>query len=301
MIKDKISSIKKCGRDLLDSFCDSIKTLKENSIAKISKEIINYRNLWENEFNTELINNTFSKSKISNLKKYNLPKLDILNKVRKSKSFSSNKEQDDEFDNLDLNQTIAKSFINSPIFDYYSNCLQQIKLNLSNEEIHFFTNQVLNNKKWKLHVKYKLNERKKGYSVKKFNKNCLNKEKILVLCESENGNIFGGYNDSGWGLPLNKHSNNFIFHLTKQTIHKQRHLNESDLSTNQTSPIMDHYGPCFGDEDLLIGDNGFLEKSSRSKLGKHFQYDGSDGDTYLAGTSEFRIKKCIIYQLKYID
>ena len=87
-----------------------------------------------------------------------------------------------------------------------------------------------------------------GDSVKTFHELCDNISRTLVLTESNNGNIFGGYTTCKWDCNggNKKDGKTFLFSLTKNKIFKKRgdRFNERDISCG------DSYGPIFGSNDF---------------------------------------------------
>ena len=88
-----------------------------------------------------------------------------------------------------------------------------------------------------------------GDSVKAFHEMCDNISLTLVLTESNNGNIFGGYTTYKWDNGGDKKDGNtFLFYLTKNKKFKKR----EDESNGRDVFCGSNYGPFFGRNDFYF-------------------------------------------------
>lgn len=148
------------------------------------------------------------------------------------------------------------------------------------------------------------------------------KKSILVLCESENGNIFGGFMKIPW---LSIHSENILFSLTKKSVHKyslEKHEYKSSLFSDEDS--IDEYSDemnlnCtkyelnkdyifvgenidpiikFGNLDLVIGDDCGNQMTCFSHLGESFNRNHSkESSSHLADQKNFKLKNCVVFTI----
>lgn len=120
----------------------------------------------------------------------------------------------------------------------------------------------------------------------------------LVIVQSSNGWIFGGYAALSWSSSaLYKPSNNcFLFTLTNA-----HNIQPTKIDVRTPSKAMycrRSFGPTFGDGDLKIGDFSSSNKTSSS----HFpvSYSSSNigrGWTLFAGKEDFYTKEIEVYEV----
>lgn len=165
---------------------------------------------------------------------------------------------------------------------------------LNVEQIKWLMTFVLPPNLESLSQKYRLSEAN-GFSAEKFHNYCDNKAPLLVLCQSNTGNIFGGVSFVPFNVEGTETNRNLIFSLDKKSVHYLKNVNGSKKSTQAVRDDR-NCGPIFGQKDLLIGDNCHNRASCSSDLGDVYQFDG-DGTTYLTGAQFFSLKKVIIFQM----
>ena len=183
------------------------------------------------------------------------------------------------------------------ISNYYAECFKKINLDLTNEQVQFFTQNVMENRSEKLKTVYKMSSSKE-YSVAKFNSKLKGVSPVLVVCEAANGHVFGALSKTPFDDKTHVLSSNFIFSLRELKRHDRR-----EYKNDSTVYTVDHskFGPIFGNKDLLIGDNCGKTESCQSVFGEEYQYGGSDPESYLGGKEFFSLKSLVIYKIKGAD
>lgn len=199
-------------------------------------------------------------------------------------------------ENPEFNETnMILSLPKSKIEEYYMTTLQKARFVVTEAQIKFFSENVMENQNARLKTRYRMGSAK-NYSVQKFYEKLKDEAPVLVLCEAENGHIFGGVSHSPMDHLKNISEKNFIFSLSNMCRHDSKvFVNDSRILEKDKS----RYGPVFGENDLLIGDNCGLEASCESYFGEGFDYQGTKADTYLGGARNFRLKNIIIFRMKY--
>ena len=191
----------------------------------------------------------------------------------------------------------TQAVINLPknkIAVYYLQTLQKAKFNVTVEQSEFFTEIVMENRNMKLKTKYKMGS-SMNFSVAKFYEKLKGESPIMVLCEAENGHIFGGVSYSPMDNLKNIHEKNFIFSLSHMVRHDRKVFEEDSRVYEKDQS---QFGPVFGEKDLLIGDNCGKEKTCESYFGDGFDYQGTKPDTYLGGAPKFSLRNIYIFKLK---
>lgn len=143
-----------------------------------------------------------------------------------------------------------------------------------------------------------------GFSSGSFYSRCAGKPKTLVLIESTNNFVFGGYTDVGWGSGgrFISDSNAFIFSLTNSK-NKPSLFPVKTGSADQAVYWNSNLGPVFGNYDLYIESNANGNANSFSNLGTTYNTSGvfglsfNDASSFLAGSSNFQINDIVVFQI----
>ena len=139
-------------------------------------------------------------------------------------------------------------------------------------------------------------EQQQTFSSKRFHEKCDGKSRTLILCESEYGNVFGGYTDLMWSAPKvdkwRNDKNAFLFLLR----------NEKKQDVNRVFDCVDPYnatrsninsGPSFGAGfDLFLCDNC---TKSRNSYSTPKSYDFGNPAVAIGGKKNFKIKSFDVY------
>ena len=158
----------------------------------------------------------------------------------------------------------------------------------------------LNGRKWSLLYR----GTRDGFKASDFHSHCGVKPNILIIVQSTNGNILGGFTSIQWtscGLwQFDKSA--FIYSLVNK---ENRPLLFEHASTNKKSIFSrDFLGPLFGSGyDLFISDSSNTNTNSYSNLGQtytHPEYPlGSEkAKTILAGSHTFQVEEIEVFQMQ---
>lgn len=136
---------------------------------------------------------------------------------------------------------------------------------------------------------------------------CDDKPNILLVAESSQGHLFGGFTSVPWRLENRKRVRDdkaFLFSLTHDTVH---HIIGDSPAVEHTK---EGYIAIFGHgglEDLYIYDNCDQNINSSSKLGHAFELPPNISDpnsaeamTYLAGRHIFRVNELEAFQVDFL-
>ena len=197
--------------------------------------------------------------------------------------------------NPDFNQTeLITRLPMDKISIYYRECFRKVSLNLSNEQVQYFAQNVMENISAKLKTVYKMSS-KKEYSVAKFNEKLKGVSPVLVVCEAANGHVFGAFSNTPFDSASREYGSNFIFSLRELKRHDVRdYINDSTVNSVDRSK----FGPFFGNKDLLIGDDCGKTESCQSFFGDEYQYAGSDPESYLGGKEFFSLNNLVVFKVK---
>ncbi len=179
----------------------------------------------------------------------------------------------------------------------------EIENDKKNNEINIDSNIINNNTSYKRNLKDWINKNENirtdllyrlsrdGDSVKTFHELCDNISPTLVLTESNNGNIFGGYTTCKWDCNGGdkKDGKTFLFSLTKNKIFKKREdrINERDIYCNSI------YGPVFGYSDFHFCQT---LKKGYSYASYNFLYNKDLADNK---ENQFDVKEVEIYKVSF--
>ena len=259
----------------------NLNKFKEQRKKKIIKEIKVHKEEWEREFNKGMVSN--SSYKKNNLKLYPSQFIEESNQMAPVPVPSPAPVSESQTTNMD--KSMEK---------YISEKLKSQNMKLSSESIEFLLSSVLKNQNSKLSLLYRLNKTKKKFIAEKFKEKTENKKNVLVLCKNKEGEEFGGFAGTGWNTNDNDFSKNFLFSLSKSTIHPQT----KSMSKKNSLEYSENKGPTFGELDLVIGDKCCNGDFSSSYLGNFFDSGKFDAKTHLGSKNSFTLTDCLIYQLK---
>ena len=145
-----------------------------------------------------------------------------------------------------------------------------------------------------------------GWRKYDFHSRCDSKDLTIVLCKSDRGKNFGGFTPLPW--------------LSESATHKDPNMQSFLFSLEQLAiyPLTDprkhaiecysYQGPCFGNNDLSIG-NSFADKylmtkklDSQCKTGEHYNIPvDPQGNSFLTGEKlTFSIVELEVFQLKIV-
>ena len=158
---------------------------------------------------------------------------------------------------------------------------------ISDKELDFLVNKVIETRPDKVKLLYRLSD-KKGFSAKKFHKLCDEKSNTLFICESDQGKRFGGINYLDWSKNSEDKltDKNMLFSLSNLEIHPLL-MNESGeyMNSRMTTGTITYdskKGLIMGETDLVIGDDCSNEISCSSDLDLYELKGDEDSNTYLA-------------------
>ena len=283
-IDEKYQEIETQSKQVLKKIQNNLKTFKKDTRKKLIKEVARHKQEWEREFNKNMYTVKSNNNSTLKLPDLSCMKSDVapLPPIR------------DEPEDRNSDSDHSEPEINKELVQYYSSKFESNKMELSESSLNFFSSKILENKKKNIKLLYRLSKNKKKFEGKKFKKNTKDQENVLVICVSETGEEFGGFAGTGWNTNNNDFSKNFLFSLTKKTIHRQI----KNVSKSNSLEYSEDNGPCFGEIDLLVGNDCCNEASSTSYLGNFFEFEGSDAKCHLAGKNQFIITDCLVYSVK---
>lgn len=314
-VHEKFDQIQEQGTKILENLSRQLEEFKKKNLNKIIHEIKNHKKEWENEFNKNMV----TKSSLMKFK-LKLPNLNTLQKFMKKNlakipenltknesiqisEISENSESSQNLKNTeklelseDSDSSRNKEEVDEDLEEFYKDALKKNKFSLKKDSLRFLISNVFKNKKMKLQTKYKIKKKQNKFEAVKFQKYTEKMSNLLIICVSEEGEEFGGFAKTGWNSEDKDYASNFIFSLTKRSIHKQIRPMSEDFSLEYIAGN----GPCFGPQDLVIGDNPQLGFSSTSHLGNLFEFDGPNPQEYLAGAQNFKLRECFVYEIKYL-
>merc|ERR1712228_1139045 len=137
-----------------------------------------------------------------------------------------------------------------------------------------------------------------GFSSKKFHELVDEKKRILLIAESENGQVFGGYTDSSWTAASKtdkwrNDANAFLFLLRNGKKQSVAQIFDCIDPYNATRSNINS-GPCFGQGfDLLICDNCNKVDNSYS-VPKSYDIPSN---VFIGGKKNFKIKNYECYMV----
>ena len=315
-LNEKFDQVKQQGREILDTLKRQLEKIKKKNLNKVVKEIRKHKNDWEVEFNRKMV----TKPELVKFK-LRLPELETLQQYLKKNladvpknltqntnrmktpemseisEMSEDNDKREDSGHLELSNNSSEN--EAPVDmeeleGFYKKTLNKHELSLTEDSLRFLISKVLRNQKKKLTCKYKISKKKNKFEAVKFQKYSENIENLLVLCVSAEGEEFGGLARTGWNNEDKDFSRNFIFSLSKKSLHRQMKAMSETFSLH----YLEEKGPCFGTDDLVIGDNPQLDANSTSNLGNHFEFKGANPREYLAGSENFKLIECLIYEIK---
>ncbi|CAF0718748.1 unnamed protein product [Brachionus calyciflorus] len=218
------------------------------------------------------------------MRKLERKKVKVLTKEEFLSVLEENKKLSLSFDESDL---LDKSLIDSVII----------------ENNHQFNDLVslckMENQKFKLIYRAS----RDGFKSEDFHQKCDNHANTLTIIKTVNSAVFGGYSSAAWSsdeeFRLGKVS--FLFSLLnnrneKKLIECENHENAIKCSKE--------YGPCFGQNDLLITSSSNLNEKSCSVLGKSygssmFEAESKDVVNFLADSEFFQVEEIEVFVKVY--
>ena len=137
-----------------------------------------------------------------------------------------------------------------------------------------------------------------GFEAVSFHAKCDSKPNTLVIIQSTNGNIFGGYTEQTWNH-TGAHKvdpNSYIFSL----INKLNKPIKIKWTQNHGICCNNANGPTFGAYDLNIADNANINTTSYSNLSHSYVHpfyaNGSnEAKSFLAGSYNFQVSEIEVY------
>lgn len=141
-----------------------------------------------------------------------------------------------------------------------------------------------------------------GYSARAFHKHCDNYEPTVVIIQTDNDHIFGGYCDVSWSSQNRRgkyasSQNAFLFSLVNPTLGTtpKRFFIRQPVYAINNHP---NNGPIFGSgADLCISSNGNVNKDSYSRIPCSYG-DKHTHPNSLAGTTYFQVKDYEVFSLQ---
>ena len=218
----------------------------------------------------------------------------MINELKKSLEYYNKQNKSNIYNNSTINNNSnnnsEKEFNKSQIINesnirHFNFIKQKLKL-LYNEPII----------KFKMIYSAKIN----GDSSNKFHELCDNQNNTLVIINTENNNIFGGFASKTWNsmeLGRKKDTKSFIFSINKQKIYNPK----LDDSKNQKYHLYcsDNEGPCFyafSVENFSLKNGGICDEI------KKCNYDSFEIDYEINnGNKNFKIKDLEIYKIIFND
>jgi len=136
---------------------------------------------------------------------------------------------------------------------------------------------------------------KDGDSASEFHKRCDDQGPTVILVESTNGAVFGGYTDQSWkGNDLyRKSSKSFLFRLRPTTL---KYSLISSATYRYAIRAISKSGPRFGNgPDLMIANNALKTKNSFTKGGYAYKFPGTKPNYQLNdGIKYFQVKDYVV-------
>ena len=320
-----LSGIKN-GSDYIEEYCSNLK----NELQLAKEEHIQALE----EYNQKMINeiDKYKKEKIAKLETKSDLKNDFDHLLEELKAFSiksniclkNNKIDDDLIDKVatDGEKLLGKAkkennFLQCILFDR-----QQLVFIRNQEKLGFnkiigkldnqlIISSILNSKQFTellglclfdIDQKWDLIYRasKHGFKASDFHSKCNNKSNTLIVIQSTNGNIFGGYTEQDWSHNGGYKSDPKAFIFSLKNIQNTPMLFQQS-SFNYSICCHNIYGPKFGGgHDFVICDNSNQVNSSYSNLGSSYLIQiyshGSDqAKSFLAGSYNFLTREIEVF------
>lgn len=141
-----------------------------------------------------------------------------------------------------------------------------------------------------------------GFSAADFHSKCDKHQNTLVIVESTNGNVFGGYTEQNWsGEGIKKiDPNSFTFSIFSQELRRRIPVFMENNNTDYAIYCSPQYGPVFGDlTDLVICSDSNNNKLSYSDMGKSFThpkyvYGSDEAKSFMADATHFATNEIIV-------
>ena len=109
--------------------------------------------------------------------------------------------------------------------------------------------------------------RETNFSWENFHAKCDNKSPTLVIVQSNDGCIFGGYTRAEWNPPmyecLKADSEAYLFRLKTDNLESKKY---KIVDHEQALFCLPSIGPCFGFSDLLFNSDGVLLTTLHSNI-----------------------------------
>jgi len=134
-----------------------------------------------------------------------------------------------------------------------------------------------------------------GDAATKFHSACDGKGPTVVIVESTNGNVFGGYSDLSWTSSSTyvRSSNSFLFRL-------RPNMQRYNVKAGSTGHALFHrsdYGPTFGGgPDLYIVNSALSSTSSYTNGGNSYVFPSYPNYELNDGTKNFQVKDYVALQ-----
>lgn len=176
--------------------------------------------------------------------------------------------------------------------------------NILNGEMRRTINKFTNKNGWRLIFQGS----RDGFTGKSFHTICDSKGPTVTVIQSENGNIFGGYNPNPWknSTSYDFSKDTFLFSLKRDADKTPLKLELTGLYHSNTYGAYNNpnYLSTFGGgHDLHICNNCNQSTGSYSNLGYSFStsdivYGQISAKNYLAGSYNFKVKEIEVYSLE---
>jgi hypothetical protein len=138
-----------------------------------------------------------------------------------------------------------------------------------------------------------------GFEAKNFHSKCNDKLNTLVIIQSTNGNVFGGYTEKSWsGGPYFKTDTNaFIFSYINK---KNDKIKMKCIQSDKAIYCRDDYGPIFGCDNIKIENQSNLTELNWCDLGntyKHpdYDYESNESRSFLTDSYFFKVAEIEVF------
>eukprot|EP01084_Bolivina_argentea_P224954 380267_1 len=163
--------------------------------------------------------------------------------------------------------------------------------------------QTLKTSKFTMSLLY--NGKKNGFESSTFHNCCDGKGKTVIICETQSGNIFGGYTSIPWSMDNQYHADTHAFLFIIKNQNGDRKLVPLKVSTEATKHAVQHIaskGPTFGKaiHSLSICDKPHIASNSYTNENSSYEFDGNElcgGKEESDGEYYFKMKNYEVYQV----
>lgn len=298
LLKQKFSDIKNFYDKEINTLTSQLKKLRnqnnelKSQISDLNNEVNQLNDIISKNYNKNSnsnINNDF-KYPLSSIQSL-IDRIEILEELKEESTKSSNYKNQDGI-NMLLSSRKIKEKINSKKL---KKCFKSSTI-LSNVNFDFLLNKLskFNPTSYKIIYKSSID----GDNIKTFHLKCDSEENVLILIETINGLIFGGYTSVGFdssGHEL-RDDNAFLFSVDKQQIYDIVKGNNAIYCNRKCGPIF-CAKPDSTAYNIFIPDKYLSHVSTTTKKSYCYQIEGNF--SLNNGSKEFMVKEMEVFRIDF--